>query len=319
MLHCLDAVTGELVWKVDTFKEFNVVQNFFGVGSTPLVEGDLLICVIGGASEDTPPDIGIYLDRVKPNGTGVVAFDKKTGKVKYKLGDELAGYASPVCATLGGKRWCFAFCRGGLLGFDPATGKEEFHFPWRAKTLECVNASNPVVVEDKVFISECYGVGGALLQVEPGGCEALWTDDEKPVREQSLLTHWNTAVYHEGYLYGSSGRHTPDAELRCVDFESGEVKWSVPELSRSSLLLADGHFICLTEYGELILFKANPEKFEQVARVYPRRSGGKPIPGFGAPPLLRYPCWAAPVLSHGLLYVRGDDRLVCMELIPEKE
>jgi hypothetical protein len=35
--------------------------------------------------------------------------------------------------------------------------------------------------------------------------------------------------------------------------------------------------------------------------------------------LLDYPCWAAPILSHGLLYVRGEDRLVCLELIPEKK
>jgi hypothetical protein len=34
--------------------------------------------------------------------------------------------------------------------------------------------------------------------------------------------------------------------------------------------------------------------------------------------LLDYPCWAAPVLSHGLLYVRGEDRLVCLQLIPRK-
>ena len=93
-------------------------------------------------------------DELKGNGTGVVAFDKNTGKVSYKISDELASYASPVLATIDGRRWCFVFARGGLLGFEPATGKVDFHFPWRAEDLESVNASNPVVVGDQVLISE---------------------------------------------------------------------------------------------------------------------------------------------------------------------
>ncbi len=44
---------------------------------------------------------------------------------------------------------------------------------------------------------------------------------------------------------------------------------------------------------------------------------GKPDPQ--AAPLLEYPCWAAPILSHGLLYVRGKDRLVCLEVIPARK
>jgi hypothetical protein len=78
----------------------------------------------------------------------------------------------------------------------------------------------------------------------------------------------------------------------------------VPELTRASLLYVDGHFVCLGEYGQLTLFKANPQKYESVASANLPRE------------LLKYPCWAAPVLSHGLLYVRGDDQLVCFELIP---
>jgi hypothetical protein len=31
------------------------------------------------------------------------------------------------------------------------------------------------------------------------------------------------------------------------------------------------------------------------------------------------PFWAAPILSHGLLYVRGGKHLICYELIPPKK
>jgi outer membrane protein assembly factor BamB len=317
LLHCLRVTDGKLLWKIDTMEKFGVVQNFFGVGGTPVIEGDLLILQVGGsppASHRQPPG---QLDLVKPNGTGVVAFDKHTGEVRYTLGDELASYAGPVLATIDARRWCFVFARGGLLGFEPATGKLDFHYPWRARLLESVNASNPVVVGDQVFISECYGPGSSLLKVKPGKCDVVWTDEDKR-RNKSLQTHWNTPVHHNGYLYASSGRHSEGAELRCVELQTGKVMWSQPELGRSSLLYVDGHFVCLTEYGAVLLLKATPEKFEVVAQtILPVKDAPPAIDGTPAH-LLRYPAWAAPVLSHGLLYLRGKDRLVCLELIPAK-
>ena len=149
MLHCLDAAAGKLLWKIDTAEKFGVIQNFFGVGSTPVIEGDLLIVQIGGSPSDSklaPPG---RLDLVEGNGTGIVAFDKRTGEVKYAITDQLASYAGPKLATIDGRRWCFVFARGGLVGFEPASGKVDFEFPWRAKVLESVNASNPVVVGNR--------------------------------------------------------------------------------------------------------------------------------------------------------------------------
>ncbi|HEX5444976.1 MAG TPA: PQQ-binding-like beta-propeller repeat protein [Pirellulales bacterium] len=317
ILHCLRVTDGKVLWKVDTAEKFGVVQNFFGVGSTPVIEGNLLIAQVGGSPDESrqlPPG---QLDRVKPNGACVVAFDKTTGKVRYQLGDDLASYASPVLATIHGRRWCFVFAREGLLGFEPRSGKLDFHFPWRAKSLESVNASNPVVVGDRVFISETYGPGSALLKVRPGGYDVVWSDQEKR-RGKTLQTHWNTPIFHEGYLYASSGRHTQNAELRCVELETGNVMWSQPGLGRSSLLYVDGHFVCLTEHGALFLFKPTPEKLDIVAQtILPSKDEPAGFDG-GPARMLRYPAWAAPILSHGLLYLRGADRLVCLELIPRQ-
>lgn len=316
MLHCLDADSGKLAWKVDTAEQFGVIQNFFGVGSTPVVEGDLLIVQIGGSPEESkrvPPG---RLNLVEGNGSGIVAFDKKTGAVRYQITDELASYSTPKLATIAGRRWCFVFARGGLIGFEPASGKVDFQFPWRSGILESVNASDPVVKNDLVFISETYGPGSALLRVRPGSAQVVWSDAEKR-RDKSMQTHWNTAIEVDGYLYGCSGRHTENAELRCVQLETGKVMWSVPNLTRTSLLYVDGHFVCLGEDGTLRLLKANSQKYEPVSEVVLR--GAKAADdGFelGPPRLLKYPAWAAPILSHGLLYVRGADRLVCLELIP---
>ncbi|MDZ4817824.1 MAG: PQQ-binding-like beta-propeller repeat protein [Planctomycetota bacterium] len=310
MLHCLNVVDGKLIWKLDTSKNFHVVQNFFGVGCTTVIEGDLLITQIGGSPEKQqalPPG---QLDRVKGDGSGVVAFDKRTGEVKYQISDELASYAGPTLATIDGRRWCFVFARGGLLGFNPADGKIDFHYPWRAKLLESVNASNPIVFGRQVFITETYGPGSSLLSVRPGGYDVVWKDPANPRAEKSMQAHFNTPIHVGGHIYGSSGRHHSNAELKCIEAETGKVKWSKPDLTRSSLLLVDNHFICLTEDGELLLLKVNPEKYEELARVrvLDPKSGER---------LIEYPAWSAPILSHGLLYIRGKDRLVCLELIPE--
>lgn len=305
MLHCVRVTDGKLLWKVDTLADFHVVPNFFGVGSTPVVHGDLLIVQIGGSPRTKQV---VPFDELKGDGSGVVAFDKHTGKVRYRLGDELASYAGPTLATIKGRAWGFVFARGGLLGFEPATGKLEFHYPWRARVLESVNAANPVVADDLVFISEAYGPGSALLKVKPGGYDVLWTDADKG-RDKALQCHWNTPIYHDGHVYGSSARYSNHAELRCVELATGKVTWRERGLGLSSLLMVDGYFVCLTEEGLLLLLRVNPKRYEEVSRLELTESGV---------PLLQYPCWAAPILSHGLMYVRGKDRLVCLEVIPKK-
>ncbi|MFP6601387.1 MAG: PQQ-binding-like beta-propeller repeat protein, partial [Pirellulaceae bacterium] len=78
LLQCLETETGKLIWKVDTAKEFGVVQNFFGAGSTPVIEGDLVIAMVGGSPEESQTLAPGDLEQVTGNGTGVVAFDKRT-------------------------------------------------------------------------------------------------------------------------------------------------------------------------------------------------------------------------------------------------
>ncbi|MBX9681883.1 MAG: PQQ-like beta-propeller repeat protein [Gemmataceae bacterium] len=308
MLHCVGAKDGKVVWSHDTLKDFGVVQNFFGVGSTPVIEGDLLITQIGGSPDGVDPFDDDFLKH-KGNRFGIVAFEKATGKIRYTIGEELASYSAPTLATIDGRRWCFVFTRNHLVAFNPADGKVDFRFPWRADVIESVNAANPVVVGDQVLISETYGPGAALLKAKPGAYEVVWTDARKTPRNKSMQAHWMTPIHADGYVYGSSGRHETNAELRCIELATGKVMWREPGLTRTSLLMIDRHLICLGEDGMLRLLKPNPRKYELVSEVEladPKTQR----------PLLKSPCWAAPIVSHGRLYVRGDDRLVCLELIP---
>ena len=306
MLHCVTVSDGKPLWSIDTTAKFHVVQNFFGVGSAPVVEGELLIVQIGGSPPGRTTTLLDTRDPVQGNGSGIVAFNKWTGEVVYQITDELASYTTPTLATINGRRWCFAFARGGLVGFEPRSGTVDFHYPWRSKKFESVNASNPVVIGDLVFISETYGLGSSLLKVQPGGYKVVWKDSERR-RNKAMQLHWNTAIHHEGYLYGYSGRHSRGCELRCVELLTGKVVWSHRVHERGSLLYADGYFVSLGEFGTLALIRPTPEKFDFVSKVLLTDEHGVEQ--------IKYPAWAAPVLSNGFLYLRGKDRLVCLDLM----
>ena len=309
--------SGKVLWEVDTHDRYGVVPFYFGAGASPLVERNLVIVPVGGSPAGSPP---LSLELVG-NGSGIVAFDKATGQERYRLSNQLASYSSPVTATISGRRWGFLFARGGLIGFDPVRGVEHFFFPWRAKQLASANAANPLVVDDTVFLTETYGPGSVLLRVSPEGVKPIWKD---PRRGKSMQGHWATPIFHDGILYGSSGRTTGEAELRAIEHRTGKVRWCQPDLGRSTLLYADGHLIVLTENGRLLLVKASPERFALAAEMdlgepSEETTAVEPNHDTANRPILRFPAWNAPVLSHGRLYLRGKDQLICLDVATDSE
>jgi len=180
--------------------------------------------------------------------------------------------------------------------------------------LTSVNAANPVIVGNQVLLTESYERGAILLEYngaskgDSTAFRSIWRDGP---RNQAIAAHWNTPVHHEGVVYVSSGEKSPNAELRAVDWATGEIHWSQPRLARTQLLYVDGHFVVHSEVGDLLLIRATPESYQQIGHIRLRAElDGRTVD------LLRYPAWAAPVLSHGVLYVRGRSRLAALELIP---
>ena len=310
-LYCLELGSGAVVWKRDLAAEYKVPQDFFGTASTPLVEADILIVNVGA-----------------PGGPCVAGFDKATGTEAWQAGTKWGpSYASPVPALVHGQRRVFVFAggessppTGGLMSIDPETGHVDFDFSWRSRTYESVNASCPVVFDNKVFISASYRMGGALLDLRSDfTCSVRWT-------AQDFGLHYNTAIHRSGYLYGFDGRNQGDASLACVDAANGKVVWrEAPQwtetfeaggrerqqiigTARGSLLAAEGQFLCLGELGHLLWMDLTPEGYTEVSRAWlfsARES------------------WTLPVLSRGLLYVvqntrdllgGGGPRLVCYDL-----
>ena len=295
-IHAVDLPTGRVVWRRDLRAAYRVRQDFFGISSTPLLDGGLLIVNIGA-----------------PGGPTVAALDLETGQEVWQAGDEWgASYASPVPAVVHGARRVFVFAggesrppSGGLLSIDPADGQVDFAFPWRSRTYESVNAACPVVFDGKVFITASYRAGGALVEVRPDFThEVAWTT-------QDFALHFNTPIHRDGYLYGFDGRNMGDSSLACIDAATGDVVWrTAPQwretfeiegreyqqimgTARGSLLAADGQFLCLGELGHLLWLDLTPQGYTEISRgwLFAARES-----------------WGLPVLSRGLLYVTQNAR-----------
>ncbi len=311
-LECRALADGSLLWEIDTAKDFHVVQNFFGVGTAPLpldVEGRRLVVVqVGGSPAGTRPPSPERLDVVKGLDSGLVAFDLETGREVWRATDQLASYSVPVRATIAGRDRLLAWMRDDLVSVEPATGKVLDRFRWRADELFSVVAASPVVAGDRVLLSECYGPGSVLLGVEDDRFREIRRDKPGARPRQALKAHWNTPVHREGHVWASSGRNAGDAQLVCVDVESGAVRWSEGGLARSSVTLVDGHLLVLGEYGDLVLARASAERYEEISRV-------RPLDPATGRELLVAPCWAAPVVARGMAWVRGAGRIVCIDLL----
>ena len=276
MLTCLDFQSGNVVWQRPVNKEYAVPQGFFGAGTAPVIEGDLILLNVGG-----------------PNGAGVVAFDKHTGETVWKASNDEASYSTPIVATLHGERLAIFHTADGLLVLEAKTGAERYRYPFRSETRESAIAATPVLVNDVVFLSATYNIGAVALKLEPGGLKEVWKD------QFAMQSHWATSVYHEGYLYGMDGRHERGSNFRCIEFSTGKVVWTANKgLGRASFVMADGYLIAIGERGHLALIEVSPKGYTEKSRAR----------------VLRYPVWTPPVLSHGLLYLRNERKMICLDL-----
>lgn len=331
-LVCLDLKTGKPVWQRDTAKEWKVPGHFFGAGCTPILEGGLLIVLVGGQPE-----------------AGVVALDPETGQTKWEsvgkstwdgvktdgpghapykwTGDEmLVSYSSPLAVTVHGQRHLLCLLRQGLVSLDPATGRVRFKYWFRSRINDSVNAARPVVVDDLVLLSAAYETGAALLKLHSDGegFDEVWRN------KRGLSTHWSTPIHRDGCAFGFSGRHENEATLQCLDLKSGDLLWQTnghegpveeleqepstgqikhaktgkvipwPFYGRGSATYADGKYFVLGERGTLALTRLNRDGWNEISRTSFEN--------------LKYPMWASPVLSHGRLYLRSEDWLMCLNV-----
>ena len=274
-LHAIDATKGDKLWHRNIVTDYAVKKGFFGVGAGPVVVGDKLLVNVGG------------------KGAGIVAFDVSTGKELWKATDDPPSYSSANVMTLDGKPHGVIFTRSGLVVVEAATGKVKFTKPWRARLEASVNAASPVVRGGEILLTTSYGTGAILLKAKGTELNELWSND------RSISCHYNTPVLVDDYLYGIDGRaEGRSARLRCADWKTGDVKWSVDRFGCASLIAVDGGLLAITESGELVRFAATEKAFQELSRA-------KVLTGITR---------AAPALADGRLFVRDETKLVCVKL-----
>ncbi|MSU61579.1 MAG: hypothetical protein EXS31_04140 [Pedosphaera sp.] len=333
-LVCVDLATGKPVWQRDAAKDWQIPEAFFGIGSTPLLEGDRLIVSVGGQPNagvvalDAATGRTLWQSVGQSNWNGVVTIGwRAEAPYRWTGVEKQASYSSPVAATIHGQRHLLCFMRQGLVSLNPTNGAVNFSRWFQSQVNDSVNAINPVVQDDLILLSGAYfRVGAVLLRVRPDGksIEEVWRFPKQPMDQADrdpvtsrwkrlpLEMHWSTPILHDGYLYAFSGRNEPDAHFRCVELKTGNVMWdrdeswpphSTPTPSvygRGSAIRADGKLIALGEGGLLGLFAVDSKQPREMSRWQV--------------PELKHPCWAAPVLSNKRLYLRSEDQLVCIDL-----
>ena len=173
-----------------------------------------------------------------------------------------------------------------LVGLVASTGKVLWILPW--KTRYDVNAADPIISGDTIFISSGYNRGCGLFKIGPGSPTEIW-------QNKNMRNHFNSCVLWKGYVYG-----VDDKTLKCLDFKTGEEKWAQKGLGKGSLILADGKLIILSERGKLVTAPASPEGFKELSSAQ----------------ILSGKCWTSPVLANGRIYARNaDGRLVCVDVM----
>lgn len=274
-LSCLKTKNGEEQWVRNFKDDYKGNMPTWGFSSSPVVYKEHLLCLPCG------------------KGAAMVVIDKKTGELCWKSQNTARpGYAAPVLFNYKGEDAALVFHGRSIVAYDLTNeGAVLFQHGWR--TSYDVNASNPQVKEELLYISSGYGMGYAVLDISGPKPELLHRDRDLPM------------IFQNAYVIGSDlmgtfGDKRLDAELIRMDFKTGKLKWKhrIPG-SRGSTLQVGETTIVLSETGHLIFGKATEKEFVESGRHQ----------------VLTKLCWAPLAIGEGKLFARTNKgEAVCLDL-----
>jgi outer membrane protein assembly factor BamB len=275
MLSCWNLANGDLHWQHATHEEYGAQEGYFGAGSSPIVEGDKVIVNVGGFRSTA----------------GIVAFSLETGEEVWRCIDDHASYSAPLAVTLGDTRHLLAVTRLNCVSLDPETGETRFTFPFGQRG-PTVNGATPVVIGDHLFLTASYGIGAVYGAIGETAFQSDWSSD-------ILSSQYTTPIEVDGLLYGMDGRQDggPTA-LVCIDPAAQAVMWREEGFGYATLIWADGKLLIIGTDGRLHMANASREGVEVVATAEVLTGTARPLPA----------------LANGLLYVRDETTLKCLDL-----
>ncbi|MBU0608665.1 MAG: PQQ-binding-like beta-propeller repeat protein [Armatimonadetes bacterium] len=270
ILCCLDATAGRMIWSKSLLRDFGGRHPQWKYAFSPLIDGDRLIVQTGS-----------------PRGN-VIALDKNNGATLWVSDNtDPAGYATAAIATILGRRQYVIPTGSSFIGVDDQTGRTLWRFPWENKCK--VNASQPIIEGNFVFITSGYNIGCALLEITPQGAQARW-------QNRIISAHFNSPIYYNGYIYSTSDT---GGALVCMSPQQGQVAWQQRGFEKGGLLIADEVIIAVAGgTGDVIMCKADPSGYQELGRIKPL--GGR--------------SWSPPVLADGYLLVRNQQALACVKV-----
>jgi outer membrane protein assembly factor BamB len=279
-LAAVSLTDGKPMWSHNVVKELGGTVADYGMASSPLVLSDLVM-VTAGAPQ-----------------AAVAAYRVKSGELAWKSGDDPAGYSSPALLDVGGRKQLVVFTGGSVLGLMPETGAALWRYPYETD-FEC-NIAAPLAYEGQVFVSSGENHGCVLLKLKPAGdklsVEEVWQSQGK---DSVLRNEWQTSIQLGGYLYGfdNSGSAGPITNLTCISAATGERAWQQPRFGKGNMIAAEGKLFMTTMAGELVVARASPKSYDELGRktVF---AGSR----------------QAPALAGGLLYLRDNQEIVCVDV-----
>jgi outer membrane protein assembly factor BamB len=280
ILAALNFADGKPIWSHNVIEEMQGKVAEYGMASSPLVVGNQVIVTAG-----VP-------------GACVVAFDSQSGKLLWKRGDDEAGYSSPALREIAGRKQIVAFTGASVSGLAPETGVTLWSYPYETN-FNC-NIVTPLAFNDQVFISSGENHGSVLLSLKATGDQFRVREVWSSLGAKSVLRNeWQTSILVDGYLYGfdNVGAAGPVTHLTCINAATGERVWQKSRFGKGNLIAADGKLFLSTMSGELVVARLTPAAYEEIGRSQVLGQTRQ-----------------APALSNGLLYLRDDEEIACVDV-----
>jgi outer membrane protein assembly factor BamB len=242
VLVALNSTDGSERWRLDFVKRFGADLPTFGFVSSPLIDGDSVYVQAGG---------------------GVARLRKADGQVVWhgaRDGGGMMGsaFGSPVILTLAGKRQLVIQARTRLFGVALEDGAELWSLP--VESFRGMNILTPTFAGKDRLFTAAYGgkTLGIDIRSENGGFRAV------PAWEFKAQGYMTSPIIHEGHAY----LQLRSQRALCIELATGAEKWTTSESFGKywSMVAQSDRILALDERGELILFKATPEKFDVLSR-----------------------------------------------------
>jgi outer membrane protein assembly factor BamB len=298
---CFDAASGNILWKRDLDGEYKVRMPIWGLAASPLIEGDLVILMVGGEN------------------ACIVALEKTTGSKRWKAMQDDASYSAPIIIEQAGRRVLVCWTGQHVAGLDPATGKVLWAHPFPPSRM-VLDIATPVVENDHLFVTAFYD-GSLMLRLneKKPAVEPIWRRvGPNEQHTDSLQSIMATPYLKENYIYGVDSY----GGLRCLEGDTGDRVWESlepippnyqanPRLRRwFNLHMVENHgkVWMFTERGELLITRLSPQGYEEISRtklIEPTRVQLNERGGV---------CWSHPAFANRHVFARNDEELIATDL-----